>query len=117
MRFLTIVALLAFLAASAARAAGFVPGIEDLPLMPALSADAGTEMVFDTPAGRIVEASATGTVSRDAVLEFYAETLPQLGWTSAGTGRFTRENEELRIDFPDRAGVSITVRFSLKPAP
>ena len=43
-------------------------------------------MVFDTPAGRIVEAVASGAVTRDEVLAFYAETLPQLGWDEGGCG-------------------------------
>jgi hypothetical protein len=85
--------------------------------MPALTADADSAMVFDTPAGRIVQASASGTTSRDAVLKFYRDTLPQLGWVPSGTGIFTREREELRIEFSARAGAPLTVKFSLKPAP
>lgn len=117
MRFLALLLAVFLLAAPPAAAAGFVPGIEDLPLMPALSADADSEMVFDTPAGRIVQASATGTASREAVLKFYRETLPQLGWAPSGTGIFTRESEELRIEFAGGAPDPLTVKFSLKPAP
>lgn len=117
MRFIAL-SLAVFLAAvPPAAAAGFVPGIEDLPLMPALSANAGSEMVFDTPAGRIVQADASGTASRAAVLKFYRETLPQLGWVPSGTGLFTRESEELHIEFSGGAPAPLTVRFSLKPAP
>jgi hypothetical protein len=99
----------------------FVPGIEDLPLMPQLSAVQGENVVFEAPAGRIVEAWADGATSADAVREFYGKTLPQLGWRSSGPDLFRRENETLRLEFPassPRGGASagrILVRFYLAP--
>ena len=99
---------------------GFLNGIEDLPLMPLLSENAEGGMVFDTPAGRIVEAVASGAVTRDDVLAFYAETLPQLGWTREGAARFRREGEILRLEFtdsnpPSNWGAALTVRFAIYP--
>ena len=99
----------------------FVTGIEDLPLMEGLAEDAAAGMVFDTPAGRIVEAVAGGAVSRDQVLRFYTDTLPQLGWRQTGPGAFRREGEALTLEFPGPGGAaagagSITVRFALTPA-
>jgi hypothetical protein len=97
----------------AAAAAGFVPGTEDVPLMPGLRPVANSGVVFDKPQGRIVEAAARGRVTRAAVIGFYAETLPGLGWSGEG-GRWERENETLKIDFKGRDG-NLTVGFTLTP--
>jgi hypothetical protein len=111
--FLAALCLLAALATPARAQGAFVAGIEDLPLMPGLTA-LGEASVFDAPQGRVVEASAQGAPSRAAVLEFYARTLPQLGWRLDGEGRFAREGERLVIEFP--ASQSAThVRFFLRP--
>lgn len=99
----------------------FVPGIKDLPLMPGLASQAGDGTVFDAPGGRVVEAWAQGAVTQQAVLSFYATTLPQLGWTAAGTGLFRREGENLRLEFPPsgprgaRASGTLLIRFYLSP--
>ena len=111
-RFAFILALLA--PAGAALAADFVAGTEDLPLMPGLVAVAGSSLIFDKPQGRIVEAQASGKVSRNAVQSFYGATLPQLGWASAGANAWQREGELLRLDFHGRDG-DLTVGFSLSP--
>jgi hypothetical protein len=92
----------------------FVPGTEDLPLMPGLAAVAGSEIVFDKPEGRIVEAQASGKVKRDAVQKFYGDTLPGLGWTASGPQRWRREAEALAIDIKGRDG-AVTVGFTLTP--
>src|SRR5215472_5335669 len=89
------------LASSLALAAdAFVPGVDDLPLMPGLSVLSGQDVVFDAPGGRVVEAWAEGRVSREAVLSFYGSTLPQLGWTAAAPDLFRRDGETLRLEFP-----------------
>ena len=110
-----LLALLALLAPTgAALAAEFVAGTEDLPLMPGLATVAGSSLVFDKPQGRIVEAQATGKVKRRDVQSFYGATLPQLGWTAAGTNAWQREGERLRLDFHGRDG-DLTIGFSLSP--
>ncbi len=106
--------------AAAGEGGGFLSGIEDLPLMPDLSESADGGMVFDTPAGRIVEAFASGAVTRAEVLAFYAATLPQLGWTVEDVARYSREGEILRLEFtknhsPPKTGATLTVRFALSP--
>jgi hypothetical protein len=103
------------LAAAATHAGGaFVPGTEDVPLMPGLAAVEGTDLVFDKPQGRIVEAQARGRVRPEAVRRFYGETLPGLGWTEAGPQRWQRESEALAIDIKGRDG-AVTVGFTLTP--
>ena len=117
MRFrrLALPLLLLLLAAPvAARADEFVAGTEDVPLMPDLQPVAGSALAFDKPQGRIVEAQAKGKVTRAAVLAFYAQTLPQLGWKPAGRDAWRREGETLRLDFHGADGV-LTVGFTLSP--
>jgi hypothetical protein len=115
LRVLLLAALLAAaVAAPRAQDAGFVAGVDDLPLMPGLSGIADSGLVFDTPSGRIVEAYAQGGVARAAVLAFYRKTLPQLGWAPAGKTAFRREGESLKLDFLDGGGALI-VRYTLTP--
>lgn len=96
----------------------FVSVIDDLPLMRGF-AEVGKGVEFSTAQGRIVEATAIQVPDADAteadVLAFYAETLPQLGWSRAGEKRFQREGEVLELLFGRSAG-RLTVRFSLAPA-
>ncbi len=94
--------------------AGFVSGIEDLPLMAGLVEDAAAGLVFDKPEGRIVEALAAGPLERAAVEAFYAATLVQLGWQPSGDGAYKREGEALRIIVSGEDG-AVTVHFLLAP--
>ena len=100
--------------AGAEDAPGFLAGTEDVPLMPGLSNDASTLVVFDKPQGRIVEVEATGKVTRAAVEKFYAESLPALGWSADGARGWRRESEGLRFAFKGRDG-DLRVAFSLAP--
>lgn len=95
----------------------FFEGIDDLPLMPGLSERAAERATFDTPSGRIVALGAEGAVSRGAVLRFYRETLPQLGWRPLAGDAFTRNGEKLQIEFPRRpAGArGLGVRILITP--
>ena len=104
----------AALGADTALGGSFVTGVDDLPLMAGLSEDVGSTVHFDKPSGRIVEALASGLVSREKVAAFYGETLPELGWTSVGGLAFVREGESLRISISDVSG-AVNVRFSLSP--
>ena len=96
-----------------ARAQQFVPGTEDVPLMHELAPVKDSDMVFDKPEGRIIEASARGKVSKAAVRSFYASTLPQLGWKASGES-WTRETETLHLDFAGHDG-DLWVTFTLVP--
>ena len=104
--------------AAAAETASFVTGMGDVPAMPGLRAAENGALVFDKPGGRIVESVMQGAVERKAVLGFYAQTMPQLGWTRVSDTRFERDGEVLRLEFPGaaakQAGVT-TIRFVLKP--
>jgi hypothetical protein len=95
-------------------AAGFLSIAEDVPLMPGLAENADAATVFDKPSGRIANAEAKGAVTANAVRQFYAATLPQLGWQALGTEQYRRERERLRFSFAGRDG-ALTVRFELLP--
>ncbi|CAA7619567.1 conserved exported hypothetical protein [Magnetospirillum sp. LM-5] len=111
-----VVALgLAFAATGAgAQGAAFLSAYEDLPLAPGLTEVAGAGLSFDTPQGRIVEAMARSGAKAADILSFYAETLPQLGWSKAGDARYRRDAEVLTIEArPD--GRQTLVHFTISP--
>ena len=107
----------------------YIAGFEGLPLMPGLTEKAEDRVIFDTPAGRIVEATTWGAVSASSVEGFYKNTLPQLGWrgepSKDGQLKFEREGERLSIEFSpgfqsgrsDDAGApaKLIVRFTIRP--
>ncbi len=93
---------------------GFAEGIEDLPLMPGLHSRKDSLTVFDSPYGSIVESMAEGAVSPADITNFYARTLPQLGWTRATTTTFRRDTEELTLDLGHSNGAAV-VRFRIAP--
>lgn len=98
-----------------ATAAEFFERLDDVPVMPALEPVDTAGIEFDAPSGRIVEAYAVGAVGRAAVIAFYRETLPQLGWRTGAGNAFRREDETLRIDFFGPDG-ELTVRFTVSPS-
>jgi hypothetical protein len=101
-------------AADAPAPAPFIERLGDVPLMPGLSIvdDGGVD--FDAPGGRIVEVTAAGAVPRAAVLHFYRQSLPPLGWNGRDLV-YQREGEKLRIELAG-AGARTEVRFFLTPA-
>jgi hypothetical protein len=94
--------------------AAFVPGTEDVPLAPGLTATADDALVFDNPTGRIIQSTATGQGDANIVTRFYADTLPQLGWSKGRDGRWTRGEEVLDIGI-EQQGKRLSVRFQLSP--
>ena len=97
----------------------FVPGFDDLPLMPGLTVVGEAPVVFDKPGGRIVDMVAHGPVGQGDALAFYQQALPELGWqpldATAAQARFRREGELLLIEFAGRER-NLTVRFLLSPS-
>lgn len=115
---LVIVWLVAGATPSAAAGEAFLDGLEDMPLMPGLTQLRDRAVIFDAPSGRVVEAYAEGAVARDAVIRFYAQTLPQLGWRMMDGDRYAREGETLRLEIlPARSGAKrLLVRFFVSPS-
>lgn len=107
-------AILMLLATAAQSADRFVSGIVDLPLMPGLEEIDGSAMVFSKPQGRIVEVSARGAVTSDAVRFFYGRTLPQLGWRPRQNGGWQRDNEVLQFNMK-QTNAGLVIEYSLTP--
>jgi len=101
-------------AAWAQSAPAFLSTMGDVPLAPGPSERPELGLTFDDPAGRIVEAFAVGSATRDAVTSFYHATLPGLGWAELGPGRFRRDKEVLLIEFIG-ADSGLAVRYLLSP--
>ena len=112
--FIALVAAWAFGSAAAQAQDVYLSAIPDLPLMPGLQEVPGSGMVFDKPAGRIVDAFAEGAIPPQAVVAFYDETLPQLGWRRAAAGTYLREGERLSLDLVTQSG-QVSVQFRLYP--
>lgn len=82
----------------------FFSGIEDLPVTPGLREIQDESLIYDTSAGRIVQAYAQGHLSSGSILEFYRVTLPQLGWQALGKKKFRRETEILELKITRSSG-------------
>jgi hypothetical protein len=113
-----VLSILTIAMVSADPAAGWTAGaflaeFEDLPLAPGLTEVPGG-MLFDSPTGRIVEATAQGDVREKDVLAFYAQTLPELGWNATGPNSYRRDSELLKIEIIPKTR-PLKVRFSVVP--
>ena len=95
-------------------AQSFVPGFEDVPLMPGLRVVPESSHFFESSAGRLIEIRASGAVASPAVERFYWETMPALGWRHRKDGSFERTNEVLLIE-SRRTNGKTTVTFRLFP--
>lgn len=116
MRVPILIAAALLLAVHPTRAEQFLAGFEDVPVMPGIEIVEGSGVAFDSPAGRIVQAYASGPVTREAVRAFYEASLPQLGWSRTGLLAFRREGESLTIELLGDEPGTVTVRFELDPA-
>ncbi len=94
--------------------ARFLSVIEDLPLMDGM-VEVGEGVRFESDQGRLAEATAEGLVTPAAARAFYAQTLPQLGWSRISEGRYGREGEVLSLSFEGLNGGQLKINFSLKP--
>ncbi len=100
----------------------FFETVTDLPVMEGLSELVDAATMFDTPGGRLVEVYAGGDVAERMIADFYAATLPQLGWApspaAGGRMRFERDGESLIMEFAAEqtdADGAWSVRFSIAP--
>jgi hypothetical protein len=94
----------------------FFSSIPDMPLMDGLTELTDQTIVFDKPEGRIVESVALiDGQAPDSVLQFYDETLPQLGWTRIADLSFRRENEVLKMSVEGNEGKNF-LHVNIAPA-
>ena len=98
--------------------ADYLSSLPDFPLMPGLREQDGTEVVFDKPGGRIVEASFGGAALPAEVRDYYLGALPALGWQieSLATDSliFAREDERLVLTIVRQGGQTL-VHLALEP--
>jgi len=115
--FLAVASVRGAAAQGAGDAYAFLHGMEDIPLMAGLYEIPEETLVFDKPEGRIVHAAAASeNAGRGEIEAFYNNTLPQMGWRSAGAGSFVRQGEELQISVQQNEGYSL-VMFTVLPVP
>ena len=88
--------LLSLLCATAAYAQTFIPYLPDIPLPE--NAESEPVLDFDTEDTHLSQVMIYAPTSADSVQQFYAETLPQLGWQSAGSNRFVRDADTLTLE-------------------
>ncbi len=88
-----------------AAARSFLSTIADVPLADGLHELPDAGFVFDKPQGRIVQLTAShqAGVTQQALMAFYQNSLPNLGWQASESGSglltFTRRGEILRLTF------------------
>ena len=98
----------------------YVDGFDALPVMTGL-AQADESLIFDTPAGRILQARLEGAVDYAESVAFYRATLRSLGWFERhyrdGNMLFVREDEALHVQWNSLAQDRTGITFELNPAP
>ncbi len=107
------VLLLASLPAVAAQT-GYSSIIDDLPLMKEMTEKPDDTVVFDKPAGRIIEITAETSAAMPEIRKFYDDTLPPLGWKMSAPLKFIRDNEMLKIRIEQTEETTL-VHFTLTP--
>jgi hypothetical protein len=96
---------------------GYLQDVTDMPLPAGFTEDSAAGVAFDKPGGRIIEAAARGAGSVPAVVTFYRNVLPELGWSESGQAEnlvWQRDGEMLRIEVTG-IGAEVAVRFHIAP--
>ena len=100
-----------------ASAVDFLRTIQDIPLPEGFSEHVDS-VEFDTPFGRIVEASAVGQGNVEKVDIFFRESLPALGWVFVEEPLvFERREERLHINLAaENRRVDVGFKLVVRPA-
>lgn len=97
-----------------AHADEFLSVLPDVPLPSNMSEMIDSQMDFDSAAGRIIQVVASGNAPLNTVKEFYRVTLPQLGWAANNDDSYSRELEQLKLNYSSEGTVTI-IQFELSP--
>lgn len=89
--------------------------LPDVPLLAGMKELEDQSVLFDKAEGRVIESVvlAGGNDAR-TVENFYAKTLPALGWEKAAPDRFLRNDEQLIVKWDKVSGEPV-VRFAVSP--
>ena len=88
----------------------FIADFGDVPLMKGLTELEEERVIFDTEAGTIAETVLTGKLKANDILDFYSESLKQLGWRKLKAGSsshrlsFSRDRQVLSLRLFDSNG-------------
>ncbi len=94
----------------------FVSGTSDLPVPKGFALQEGSNSIFDSEDGKIVDAIYIGKGNREEVIGFYAASLPALGWNVIDEANFEREKEELHIEVTEDVFSSdLEISFAIRP--
>ncbi len=94
----------------------YIPGLEGVPVHRNLEIDQENSTYYDTPEGRIMDVYLSGVGKEQAITEFYAQTLTQLGWRQQEGNRFTLDQEQLSFSASEVGdGPVLLFHFSVKP--
>lgn len=99
------------------RAATFIEGLEDVPVMDGLKQVPNDSITFGNEESRFVEAILIGeNFNFSKVEKFYKDTLPQMGWTFQGKKKnvltFFRDRESIEIVREEKK--PLTIRITVK---
>lgn len=113
---LIFLALLAIPSPVLAQSSGFFEALYDVPVMKGLQEVPAETMLFDKPDGRIATVvAASSSLKTQDILQFYGQTLPQMGWKKTKENQYVRDGEQLLMEIVPGHPV-LAVRFTLSPA-
>lgn len=70
--------------------------IDDIPVMEAMDVEPEFSFSFDSPSGRIIILIATSGETKESVVHFYDEVMPQLGWMFKDS-EYVRGTEKFQV--------------------
>ncbi|MBQ9732268.1 MAG: hypothetical protein IJV97_04180 [Alphaproteobacteria bacterium] len=99
--------------------AAFIEGLEDVPVMEGLQQIQSDGIAFGNEDSRLVEAVLTSdNLAFSKVIEFYENTLPQMGWIYQGkrdkTLIFEREGETIEISEEQKKPLYVRITVKSK---
>lgn len=74
----------------------FLSGSEDIPLMLGMAVQE-SPAIFDKKEGQVLVSKAITHETTPAILRFYDQVLPNLGWTKLGMDTYRRKTQTLKI--------------------
>ena len=99
-----------------AQATPFFEALYDVPVMNGLEEIKDQAMLFDKPDGRIASVVAVSErLDNKAVTDFYAQTLPELGWKKTAPNQYVRGKDHLALSVVRKGSLTIA-HFALSPA-